>query len=86
MAQMYTIHVHAIPLSDGDGKGANTVSKETFREAVARLDLDTSQCLTSYTPAAAVRLTAIGTVARLRARKTALATREASCSASCSPR
>ena len=39
MAQMYTIHVHAIPLSDGDGKGANTVSKATFQEAVARLDL-----------------------------------------------
>ena len=39
MAQMYTIRVHAIPLSDGDGKGANTVSKATFQEAVARLDL-----------------------------------------------
>ena len=39
MAQMYTIHVHAIPLSDGDGKGANTVSKATFQEAMARLDL-----------------------------------------------
>jgi hypothetical protein len=34
MAQTYTIHVHAIPLSDDDGNRANTVTKAAFLEAV----------------------------------------------------
>ncbi|HKQ80550.1 MAG TPA: hypothetical protein VJ810_43055 [Blastocatellia bacterium] len=37
MAQMYTIHVHAIPLSDDDGKRANTVTKEKFGEALEKV-------------------------------------------------
>ena len=37
MAQMYTIRVHAIPLSDDDGKRANTVTKESFQEALEQV-------------------------------------------------
>ncbi len=37
MAQAYTIHIHAIPLSDDDGKRANSVTKEEFQEAVKKV-------------------------------------------------
>ena len=37
MAQMYTIRVHAISLSDDDGKRANTVTKESFQEALEQV-------------------------------------------------
>ncbi|MGH8565487.1 MAG: hypothetical protein ACREXW_15925 [Gammaproteobacteria bacterium] len=37
MAQMYTIQVHAILLSDDDGKRANTVTKEKFAEALEKV-------------------------------------------------
>ena len=37
MAQAYTIHIHAIPLSDDDGKRANSVTKEEFQEAVEKV-------------------------------------------------
>lgn len=35
MAQMYTIHVRAIPLSDDDGKRANTVTKEKLQQSLS---------------------------------------------------
>ena len=34
MAQVYTIHVHAIPLTDNDGGRKNTVTKEAFALAI----------------------------------------------------
>jgi hypothetical protein len=43
VAQMYTIHVHAIPLSDDDGKRANTVTKEKFGEALEKVLKSSSQ-------------------------------------------
>ena len=38
MAQAYTIHIHAIPLSDDDGKRANSVTKEDFQVAVEKVN------------------------------------------------
>ena len=37
MSQMYTIHIHAIPLADDDGKRGNTITKEKFDEAVQKV-------------------------------------------------
>ena len=37
MAEMYTIHIHAIPLSDDDGKRATTITKETFAQEVKKV-------------------------------------------------
>jgi len=37
MAQMYTIHIHAIPLADNDGKRGTTITKEKFDAAVQKV-------------------------------------------------